>query len=522
MLDAAQTGELVRREGPFDLESMRAWGIDRSIGAGTLRQLLVAGHGQVHAKGVRLQGVRISGQLDLGSATLRCPLQLQSCYLDNDGPVFLDYATASVLVLTGCHMAGLKADVLVVTRQLDLTGTTFTGPVWLRGAAIAGQLNMRGAQLKANEDGYALAADGLKVGSDVMLDAAPDQAFTAAGTVRLSGADIKGQLSLRGAQLTGTDKDGRVLAADRLKVGSSVFLDADPDQGAFTAAGTVQLVGADIKGQLSLRGAQLTGTDKDGNVLDADKLKVGGDVVLEATPDQAFTAGTVRLSGADIKGQLSLRGAQLTRADKDGNVLDADKLKVGGDVFLDGPPDQAFTAAGTVLLSDARVGGSLYLAGANLAAKAGNTALNAEGIQITHTLRWRPAKPVRGQVNLERGAVAELDDDWTRDDDRTRDRFTQNGYWPPDLRLDGFIYTMISAGNKAGVRQRLDWIRGSSKGKTRRGHDRGATAAARVEGAENLCNLGKGPAERGRAFGMRRAGLGPTGGGMIFGLWARS
>ena len=40
-----------------------------------------------------------------------------------------------------------------------------------------------------------------------------------------------------------------------------------------------------------------------------------------------------------------------------------------------------------------------------------------------------------------------------------------------------------------------------------------------VEGAENLCNLGKSPAERGRAF-MRRAGLGPTGGGMIFGLWA--
>ena len=41
-----------------------------------------------------------------------------------------------------------------------------------------------------------------------------------------------------------------------------------------------------------------------------------------------------------------------------------------------------------------------------------------------------------------------------------------------------------------------------------------------VEGAENLCHLGKGPTERGGAFGMRRAGLGPTGGGMIFGLWA--
>ena len=30
----------------------------------------------------------------------------------------------------------------------------------------------------------------------------------------------------------------------------------------------------------------------------------------------------------------------------------------------------------------------------------------------------------------------------------------------------------------------------------------------------------KGPAEHGRAFGMRRAGLGLARGGMIFGLWA--
>ena len=38
--------------------------------------------------------------------------------------------------------------------------------------------------------------------------------------------------------------------------------------------------------------------------------------------------------------------------------------------------------------------------------------------------------------------------------------------------------------------------------------------------AFNLRHLGKGPAERAGAFGMRRTGLGPTGGGIIFGLWA--
>jgi hypothetical protein len=37
-------------------------------------------------------------------------------------------------------------------------------------------------------------------------------------------------------------------------------------------------------------------------------------------------------------------------------------------------------------------------------------------------------------------------------------------------------------------------------------------------GAENLCNLGGCPAERGR-FGQA-LGVGSAGGGMIFGLWA--
>jgi len=53
--------------------------------------------------------------------------------------------------------------------------------------------------------------------------------------------------------------------------------------------------------------------------------------------------------------------------------------------------------------------------------------------------------------------------------------------------------------------------------RVRGGHGR---AGQGPESAENLCHLGKGPAERGRAFGMRRGGLGPAGGGMIFGLRA--
>ena len=107
----AAIGELLDcGEGPFDLATMQLWGEERTVSAAVLRDLLVEGQWPVHAKGVRLRGVRISGLLDLEGATLRCPLSLDSCYLDADDPACLDHATASRVALTGCQLAGLTAN----------------------------------------------------------------------------------------------------------------------------------------------------------------------------------------------------------------------------------------------------------------------------------------------------------------------------------------------------------------------------------------------------------------------------
>ena len=365
---------------------MRAWGAERSIRAGTLRHLLVAEHGHVHAKGVRLQGVRISGQLDLESATLRCPLHLEYCYLDNDGPVVLDYATASVFVLTDCHVAGLKADTLVVTRTLDLAGTTFTRPVWLAGADITGHLTLRCAHLTADEEGDALVALRIKVGGDVLLNSAPGRGpFTAAGAVRLADADIKGKLSLRGAQLTVAGKDGLALDANGLKA-HNILMDSAAGWGAFTAAGAVRLDGADITGFLFLRGAHLA-ANKKGDALLANALRAGS-VFLDPAPGEgAFTAaGAVWLQGADITGQLILSGAQLTMAGKNGIALNATGLKAQNVVMEPVPGEGAFTAAGAVWLDGADITGFLFLRGAHLAADKNRIALNATGLKANNVL----------------------------------------------------------------------------------------------------------------------------------------
>ena len=90
MVDRATAGRpLDLGQGPLDpdarLEVMHAWGPERTIRAAVLRHVLVDKKQHVHAKGVRIRGIRISGCLDLEGATLRRPLRLDTCYLDG-GP----------------------------------------------------------------------------------------------------------------------------------------------------------------------------------------------------------------------------------------------------------------------------------------------------------------------------------------------------------------------------------------------------------------------------------------------------
>jgi len=134
--------------------------------------------------------------------------------------------------------------------------------------------------------------------------------------------------------------------------------------------------------------------------------------------------------------------------DSVGDALFADGLKTGGAVFLRG----GFTAAGTVSLSSARVGASVYLTPTALAID-GKVALNAAGAQIVGTLRWAPASAVSGQVNLEGATAGRLDDDWSSG--------RPNGYWPTGgrLRLDGFTYDRFGGAQRATANQRLAWIR---------------------------------------------------------------
>ena len=127
-----------------------------------LRELLVGKRWPVHAKGVRLRGVLISGLLDLEGAELRCPLSLDGCYLDASDPVCLDRATATRIALTKCQLAGGLTANMLTAGQVDLSRSTLVkGPLSLKCANITGELICSGAQLKGTDsDLNALVAAG--------------------------------------------------------------------------------------------------------------------------------------------------------------------------------------------------------------------------------------------------------------------------------------------------------------------------------------------------------------------------
>ena len=187
-----------------------------------------------------------------------------------------------------------------------------TGPVVLPDARIEGPLRLIGTRLDT-AGGQTLV--GVRLMISGVLDA---RGLRADGEVRLSGARIDGNIDLRGAQLA--HPGGDVLEASGVQVGGNLRCDRE-----FTARGRLVLAGASVAGDAVFSGAALQGsTDPDepavlvlprgsadsSAALMADRIAVNGNLVL----DTGFTAaGSVRVTNARIGGYLRLSGATLGR-----------------------------------------------------------------------------------------------------------------------------------------------------------------------------------------------------------------
>ena len=219
------------------------WDDDRVIRAGCVQWLLTDRRMQrrVPRRGVRIQGARIDGLLDLEYADIPFPIEFQGCSLDKG--LILAWARLKALSLRGGMASGIIASGLRVMGDLDFGGgLTCSSGLVLRQAVIHGSLDCSGGEFH-NAKGNALLAQSLQVTGSVFLD----EGFKAAGRVSLPGATIGGQLVCSGGEFH--NAKGNALLAQSLQVTGSVVLNEG-----FKAEGMVSLAGATIGGVLVCRG----------------------------------------------------------------------------------------------------------------------------------------------------------------------------------------------------------------------------------------------------------------------------
>ncbi|WP_438387200.1 hypothetical protein [Actinopolyspora saharensis] len=379
---------------------------DREIPATAIRHLLFGSDAEnIDPRGVRLQGAHITGQLDLTDVRAVIPLTLHQCEFDEG--IKASRAHIPHLDLSGSRFPHLDADDLVCEHDLRLSGVRCE---WLSvvGATITGDLLLNGGfTASSDSEGGTLRLAGANITGQLSLSGA-ELTANSGPAFHLHGAHITGQLILSGAELTASN--GPALDAERITADNGMFLNEGFTASSDSQLGTLLLLGSSITGQLILREAQLIAIH--GPALVADNLTVSDGLFL----DEGFSArsdsedGTLRLLGAHITGQLNLSGAELTASNgpalhlpgssvigqlilrgaqltaSNGSALHADGITVSSGVFL----DQGFIASSdsdnsTLRLSRVSITGQLILSGAELTASNG-PALHLQRAQITGQL----------------------------------------------------------------------------------------------------------------------------------------
>lgn len=336
--------------------------------------------------------VRITGPLHLEDVLIDGLLRFRNC--DFSGPIFLTGMRASAGVqLVDCTIHSLEADRLSVQGDLVLERVRSDGPISLCGARLTNHLRCTDSQFLAPA-GRAFNGRGMMVAGSALFDGD----FRSDGEFILSSARIEGSVDMTGATLI--NKGGDALTADGIWVGTALLLSASSHK-AFSAEGTVRLAEAQVSGKLKCSGAHfcastVPGMAIDAQLVDADEVFLDGE--FKATGEVCLDSSTVkgrvncdggkfcnpgaialRANGLDCRdmrlgrgfsaaGEVQLMGARISRElnctngkfyNEQGIALLADGLICDGKVYLNkeklGAADGDFAACGRVRLRNARI-----------------------------------------------------------------------------------------------------------------------------------------------------------------------
>lgn len=357
-----------------DPSEAAGWRPERFIRAEVLKALLLGARPPKpgSAPGIRLRGARISGRLDLMSATVNWPLVCEYCAFDRE--IRLVESVTKTVRIVHSKMPGFNGTRMRLDGILSFWSSTVDGILRLDQATIAGQISLRDADIGA---------------STIFVDAVPAFGLHVEGSVELAGMTARGVVSLPVARITGSldlsrahiiNPGARAFSADSAEIGGRL------DCSAMVAEGEVALHNARIAASASFDGAKLT--NPAGQALSAGGAEIRGGVHLSGG---FASAGEVRLIGAQLAANLTMTGATLINPG--GVAVNLDRAAIG---VCHGARLNCF---GRFSFVGAHIASGLDLSGARIDAGPGERALTGDGAVIDGMLALSELR-ARGELSL--------------------------------------------------------------------------------------------------------------------------
>ena len=361
-----------------------------TIRAEVIKFFALGGDQYAKAKGsnIHLEGVRVSGRLDLESANIPYALRLANCYFDD--AVVLRHAECRLVSFHGSRLAvGLIADGIKVNGALIMRECFAGGEIRLIGANIGVAFECSGSIFK-NLGGNALYAEKAKIGGNALM-----RNIRAEGAIALHGASIDGNLDCDGSVLRNKGGAATALNISGASIGGHIFL-----RNGFFAEGKVNLSGANVGGDVSCDGGKMK--NMEASALNAEMATIGGHMLLR----NGFSAeGEVFLLNANIRGNL-LCGGGAFKGVGNMSAIAADGVKIAKHCFM----GDGFYAKGGVRLSGANIGGNLEYDGGMVDNKGGGYdggfAIVANDIKVQGNVFMRGEFRAEAAVDFSRAHIS--------------------------------------------------------------------------------------------------------------------
>ncbi|MBO0514581.1 oxidoreductase [Streptomyces beijiangensis] len=201
-----------------DPMSGHAWAPERTVRARVVALLLLSGPpalaGRVAA--LKLDGVQISGTLDLSGGTVTPYVELNNCRFENE--VLLPECRFATVRMVGCAIPRLEAARLHTEGDLHLPRCRVPGGIRLTDAHIGTDLLISQIVVGPDRKGRSIAADGMLVAQDLQAEQIESH-----GEISLRAAKVGVSLSLNGSRLLNPG-GRRALNAPQLTVERTFYL----------------------------------------------------------------------------------------------------------------------------------------------------------------------------------------------------------------------------------------------------------------------------------------------------------